>query len=76
MDRMERLRWSSEVKYLKAYYHYYLLRMYGSIPIIRENLPVSSSPEAVRVYRDPFDDVVAYIVELLDEAYEYLPLKL
>lgn len=76
MDRMERLRWSSEVKYLKAYYHYYLLRMYGSIPIIRENLPVSSSPEAVRVYRDPFDDVVAYIVELLDEAYEYLPLKI
>lgn len=76
MDRMERLRWSSEVKFLKAYYHYYLLRMYGPIPIIRENLPVSASPEEVRVYRDTFDDVVNYIVELIDESVENLPLKI
>lgn len=76
MERMERLRWASEVKFLKAYYHYFLLRMYGPIPIIRENLPVSSTPDQVRVYRDTFDDVVNYIVELLDEAVEYLPLKI
>jgi hypothetical protein len=71
----EKERWTAEVKFLKAYYHFYLLRMYGPIPIVRENLPISSSPEEVQVYRAPVDEVVAYIVELLDEAYanENLP---
>ncbi|WP_114781864.1 RagB/SusD family nutrient uptake outer membrane protein [Botryobacter ruber] len=71
----ERERWKAEVKFLKAYYHFYLMRMYGPIPIIRENLPISASPEEVKVYREPVDEVVKYIVELLDEIYasESLP---
>ena len=68
IDDYEKVRWISEVKFLKAYYHYYLMSLYGPIPIIRENLPVSASPSEVRVYREPVDDVVAYINELLDEA--------
>lgn len=64
----ERAQWIAEVKFLKAYYHYFLLQLYGPIPLIRENLPVDASPEDVRVYREPFDDCVAYIVQLLDEA--------
>jgi hypothetical protein len=63
----ERQQWAAEVKFLKAYYHFYLLRNYGPIPIIRENIPVSASEE-VRMYREPTDDVVNYIVELIDEA--------
>ena len=69
----ERTRWKAEVTFLKAYYHYYLLRMYGPIPLIRENLLVGAGIEEVRVYRDPFDDCVDYIVELLDKAAEDLP---
>jgi hypothetical protein len=69
----ERTRWTAEVKFLKAYYHYYLLRMYGPIPLVRENLPVAASINDVRVYREPFDECVDYIVELLDEAAEDLP---
>jgi hypothetical protein len=69
----EKKRWIAEVKFLKAYYHYYLLRMYGPIPIIKTNKPVSSSVEEVRVFRDPVDDVVNYIVELLDQATPDLP---
>src|SRR5690606_37003397 len=57
MDENERLRWISEVKFLKAYYHWFLLRMYGPIPIIDENLPISSSPEEVQVHRQPVDSV-------------------
>jgi len=64
----DRATWKAEVKFLKAYFHYYLLRMYGPIPLIRENLPVSASTEAVRIYREPFDDCVDYIVGLIDEA--------
>jgi hypothetical protein len=68
LNEAERRIWTAEVKFLKAYYHFYLLRLYGPIPIIRENLPVNASPEEVRVYREPVDDVVEYIVQLLDEA--------
>lgn len=71
----EKKRWTAEVKFLKAYYHYYLLRMYGPIPIIRENLPISASTEDVRVFREPVDECVKYIVQLLDEAKIDLPLE-
>jgi hypothetical protein len=69
----ERERWTAEVKFLKAYYHFMLLRQYGPIPIIRTNLDIAASPEEVRVFRDPVDEVADYIVELLDEAAEVLP---
>lgn len=66
-------RWTAEAKFLKAYYHFYLLRMYGPIPLIKESLPVSASIEEVRVSREPVDEVVNYIVSLLDESVVDLP---
>jgi hypothetical protein len=71
----ERERWIAEVKFLKAYYHYYLLRMYGPIPIIDKNLPISASVEEVRIFREPFDNCLNYIVTLLDEAADDLPMQ-
>lgn len=71
----ERTRWKAEVKFLKAYYHFWLFKSYGPIPIIRENLPIYVNTEDVKVYRDPVDDVVNYIVELIDEAVVDLPLR-
>ncbi len=74
MADTEKSQWSAEVKFLKAYYHFYLMRMYGPIPLIRENLPVSASVEEVKsVVRKPIDECVEYIVSLLDEAIEDLP---
>ena len=72
----EKIRYIAEVKFLKAFYHYYLLRMYGPIPLVRENQPVFSSTEEVRPYRDTFEDCVDYIAELIDEAVEDLPLTI
>lgn len=68
-----RMRWLGEVTFLKAYYHYLLLSMYGPIPIIDQNIPISASPEEVRVKRMPFDKCVEYIASLLDEAIPKLP---
>src|SRR3546814_12284990 len=68
IDQIEKDRWVAEVKVFKAYYHFYLLRMYGPIPLIRENFPIASGVEEVQVAREPFDNCVDYIVELLDEA--------
>lgn len=69
----ERTRWIAEAKFLKAYFHFHLLRMYGPIPIIDENIDVSEDVITVRIERDPVDDVVNYIVSLLDEALVDLP---
>lgn len=69
----ERNRWLGEVKFLKAYYHFVLLRMYGPIPIIDHNLLISATPEAVRIRRMPVDTCVNYIATLLDSAAVKLP---
>jgi starch-binding outer membrane protein, SusD/RagB family len=69
----ERERWLAEVKFLKAYYHFLLLRMYGPIPIIDKNIDVAASPEEVKVKRMPVDSCVNYIANLLDEAAAKLP---
>lgn len=71
MDELEIQEWKAEVKALKAYYHFFLLRMYGPIPVMKKNLPVSASGDEVRVFRQPVDSVFNYIVELLDEAAEF-----
>ena len=73
MSDFEKARWIAEVKFLKAYYHYYLIRMYGPIVLIKENLPVSASPEEVRIPRSPVDECFGYVVQLLDEALPDLP---
>ncbi|MGJ7032445.1 RagB/SusD family nutrient uptake outer membrane protein [Niabella hirudinis] len=72
----ERKQWIAEVKTLKAYYHFFLLRMYGPIPVIRTNLPISASVNEVKVFREPVDDVVAYIGQLIDESVADLPLRI
>jgi hypothetical protein len=76
LDDLEKKRWIAEVKFLKAYYHFWLFKSYGPIPIVKENLPIYTKTEDVKVYRDPVDDVVAYIVELMDEAAPDLPISL
>jgi hypothetical protein len=75
LEEEERQRWLAEVKVLKAFYHFWLLRMYGPIPIIRDNLYVGASLEESQVPRNSVDEVVDYIVELIDEviASEALP---
>lgn len=73
---MEKERWIAEVKCLKAFYHYYLLRMYGPIPLMKENLSIEVDFKDMCVYREPFDDCVNYIVGLLDEAVPFLPLNI
>lgn len=74
ISEFERSRWIAEVKFLKAYYHFFLVKLYGPIVLIKENLPLHASPTEVMLYRDPVDDCIDYIVELLDEAIPDLPL--
>jgi starch-binding outer membrane protein, SusD/RagB family len=73
LDIDRRTRWLGEVEFLKAYYHYYLLRMYGSIPIIDKNIPIDADVESLYVTRQPVDSCVNYISDLFDQAIAKLP---
>ncbi|SMC78640.1 RagB/SusD family nutrient uptake outer membrane protein [Pedobacter nyackensis] len=68
LQPFEKERWIAEAKFLKAYLHWYLFRMYGPIPIVDKNIAVDANVEEVRVSRQPVDSVVNYISNLLDEA--------
>lgn len=73
INELERARWIAEVKFLKAYYHFFLMRLYGPVIIVDENIPLAAPPEASQAYRQPIDSCVNYIVNLLDEALPDLP---
>lgn len=66
-------RWIAEVTFLKVFYHFYLMKLYGPIPITDVNIPVSASPEEVKVFRQPVDQVAQYLVSKLDEVIPMLP---
>ena len=75
MTLSEKLQWKAEATFLKAYYHFHLVRKWGPIPIIRESLPMDADVETVRVYRDPIDSCFNFVLELLDQAMPYLPVE-
>lgn len=76
LDSYTRSRWIAEAKFLKAYYHFCLFRMYGPIPIVDTNYAIDEDTKTVRVKRNSVDEVVNYIARLLDECAPDLPLEI
>ena len=70
----EKEQWKAEATFLKAYYHFHLVRKWGPVPVIRESLPIDSDMDAVRVYRENIDTCFNFILRLLDQAYDRLPM--
>ncbi|MCY4561267.1 MAG: RagB/SusD family nutrient uptake outer membrane protein [Flavobacteriaceae bacterium] len=73
IEEFEREQWIGEVTFLKAYYHFLLLQMYGPVVINNENKLVSADTDQIVPYRDLVDEAFDYVVMLLDEAIELLP---
>lgn len=69
----DRQRWTAEAKFLKAYYHYWLIRMYGPIPIADQAIPIDASSEEVRQKQQSVDSCFNYVIKTLDEAITGLP---
>lgn len=67
MDESEKNRWIGEVEFLKAYYHFYLIRMYGPIPIMDKYVPVDSSTDEMHPYRETLDSCFNYVTQTLDK---------
>ena len=66
MEEYEKNRWIGEAEFLKAYYHFYLIRMYGPIPIVDKYVPIDSDTEEMHPYRESIDSCFNYVVEKLD----------
>lgn len=73
LSPFERVRWVAEAKFLKAYYTFWLIRMYGPVPIADVALPVNASKQEVRVEQQSVDSCFRYVVKLLDEVIPDLP---
>jgi hypothetical protein len=72
----ERERWIGEAEFLKAYYHFYMLRMYGPIPIRDKAINIDGDIANTYARRMPVDSCANYISGLLDSAYQKLPIKI
>ncbi|MDR2840066.1 MAG: RagB/SusD family nutrient uptake outer membrane protein [Paludibacter sp.] len=59
-----------EVRFLRAFYHFELLKRYGDIPIETTTL---TDAQANTLTRTPFDEVVKFIVDECDSIKEKLP---
>lgn len=66
--------YKAEARALRALYYFYLVRMFGPIPIIGENvLDLDASIDELLLPRSPFDECIAFITNELDLAYTDLP---
>lgn len=60
--------WIAEARFLRAYYYFCLMRMWGPVPILGES-PVDYSSEAVRdIDRNTWDECVDWVCEQCDMA--------
>ncbi|WP_316847477.1 RagB/SusD family nutrient uptake outer membrane protein [Pedobacter psychrodurus] len=66
--------YKAEAKALRALYYFYLIRMYGPVPILGDDLLDINAPIAdLRLPRTPVDQGIDFVVSELDAAYADLP---
>ena len=64
----EKNQWIAEIKVLKAYYYFELLRQYGPIVLMPKTISVKEDVEKMQLPRSPIDSCVKAIVDLCDQA--------
>lgn len=68
MSDLEKTDWKAQVKFMKAYYHFMLLRQYGPIVISDKLIRPDSPSEEIFASRSKVDDCFNYIVSTMTEA--------
>jgi hypothetical protein len=68
MTEQEKSEWKGQVKFLKAYYHFLLLRQYGPIVIMDQSVPLDTLSEDLFHKRSKIDECFNYIIRLMNEA--------
>lgn len=73
MKDEEKTLWSAEIKAEKALFYFELMRRYGPIILVPENIETNVDISHMQQPRRPIDTCVKVIVNLLDEAMKILP---
>ncbi|MDR2817003.1 MAG: RagB/SusD family nutrient uptake outer membrane protein, partial [Proteiniphilum sp.] len=68
MTAEEKNEWAAQVKFLKAFFYFDLLREYGPFIIVDKNIPLDATPEEMYLWRSKLEDCFDYIIRLIDEA--------
>lgn len=66
--------WQADVKAVKAFVYFELMRRYGPICLVPQNMPVDLDVKEYQLPRLPVDTCFKEIVNLLDEAIKYAPM--
>ena len=61
-----------ELRFLRAYFYFELLRTYGDVPLVTTTL---TNAQANSIHRTPADQIVKFIVDELDAIAPYLPVS-
>ena len=61
-----------ELRFLRAYFYFELLRSYGDVPLVTTTL---TNAQANTISRTPADQIVKFIVDELDAVAPYLPVS-
>ena len=67
-----RNRYLGEALFLRGYYYFLLLRQYGPVVLLKQEM--SNSMDFGNMPRTPFDECVTYVCELMDRAEKLLPM--
>jgi hypothetical protein len=68
MTQDEKDIWAAQVKFLKAYYHFKLVKKYGPIVIADKMISADAPEEDLFVEQSTIDECFDYVVDLIDEA--------
>lgn len=70
----KKTRYKAETEFLIGYFHFYLLKMYGPIPVVDQEIDFSAINPEDYPEREPIEKVVDFIVNKMDLATQDLPL--
>lgn len=65
--------YKAQARFLRAYYYWYLVRRYGPVPLIKEEIDYTAEYEELAIPRSSYDECVEYIVNELVLAAKDLP---
>jgi hypothetical protein len=71
----ERKMWIAQVRACKAHFYFELIRRYGPIVLVPQNIDANAAISEMQVPRSPIDSCVNATVELLDSAIADLPIQ-
>jgi hypothetical protein len=60
--------WTAQVNFLKAYYHFLLLRQYGPIVIMDKSIPLDAVSDDLFLRRNKVEECFDFIIKLMNKA--------